>query len=161
VWIRQSKNVADDSDRRSPPGTGHFTFICELNRYGKTARITLTDLNGKRGRTLLGLAVCTQLLLVGLAIWYSETMPSVPANAPRPLVHEVVNYEDLVFADTDIAPVRGKQLPPIDVSKAVAGDPAQVQTGAQLFSANCATCHGQNARGMVLRAPYCRHAHAI
>jgi mono/diheme cytochrome c family protein len=95
---------------------------------------------------LMGLAVCAQLLLVGLAIWYSETMPTV-SGPPRPLVSEVVVAEDLVFPDDDVSPLKGKQLPPIDVMKAAAGGPDPVRAGAELFAANCSTCHGPAGRG--------------
>ncbi len=106
-----------------------------------------TDPRWRPRRTVLVLAVVVQSVLVGSAIWYSEMTPApVPANPPR-LVSEVVSPEDAVFTDTDITARKGKQLPPVDVTKAANGDPKQLQEGSRLFSENCASCHGPGGRG--------------
>ncbi len=107
-----------------------------------------TDPRWKPKRTVLVLAVLMQGVLVGSAILYSEMTPAAaPATAPSRLVSEVVSSEDVVFADTDIGARRGKQLPPVDVLKAAAGEPKQLQDGSRLFNENCISCHGSGGRG--------------
>lgn len=106
-----------------------------------------TDPRWKPQRTILVLAVILQVVLVGSAIFYSETTPTVAPAAPPKLVSEVVSPEDVVFTDTDISAHKGKQLPPIDVLKAVTTDPKQVQDGSRLFNENCVTCHGPAGHG--------------
>lgn len=106
-----------------------------------------TDPRWKPERTVLVLAVVLQVVLVGGAIFYSETTPTLPPAAPPKLVAEVVSPEDVVFADTDIGAHKGKQLAPIDVVKAATPDPKEVQDGSRLFSENCVSCHGSAGRG--------------
>lgn len=106
-----------------------------------------TDPRWKPRRTVLVLAVVAQFLLVGSAIWYSEVTTEPAPATPRKLVPETVSPEDVVFADTDISARKGKQLPPVDVLKAAAGDPKQIQDGSRLFAENCVSCHGSSGRG--------------
>ncbi len=105
-----------------------------------------TDPGWRPKRVLLALAVTAQLLVLGVALWYSETLPPAPTTPPV-LVKEVLVPEDLVFVDSETAPRTGKQLPPVDVEKAAAGTPDQIKNGGQLFAQHCTSCHGQGGRG--------------
>jgi len=105
-----------------------------------------TDSGWRPKRVLLSLAVAAQLLVLGVALWYSETLPPAPTTPPV-LVKEVLAPEDLVFDDTETAPRAGKQLSPVDVKKAAAGTPDQIKNGGQLFAQHCSSCHGQGGRG--------------
>ncbi|RPJ18829.1 MAG: hypothetical protein EHM35_21430 [Planctomycetaceae bacterium] len=106
-----------------------------------------TDPRWKPERTVLVLAVVVQFLLIGSAIWYSETSAVVPPATPAKLVSEIIVPEDLVFADTDVGAKKGKQLPPVDVRLAATQTAKQLEEGSRLFKENCVSCHGSAGRG--------------
>jgi mono/diheme cytochrome c family protein len=66
---------------------------------------------------------------------------------PGLLVNAVLSPEDLVFSDTDVAMRKGKRLAPIDVRKAVVSTDKARKEGVELYTATCASCHGEKGLG--------------
>jgi mono/diheme cytochrome c family protein len=96
-----------------------------------------------RRLVLIGLAI--QILAIGAALIYLYWLPEPPTT--RALVDEVLVPEEVVFEDTEQGMRPGRRLPPIDLRKAVAGTPEQLSEGSQLYSQQCASCHGPDGRG--------------
>ncbi|HXK61811.1 MAG TPA: cytochrome c [Acidobacteriota bacterium] len=106
-----------------------------------------TDPRWKPERTVLILAAVVQILLIGSAIWYSETSPATPIDTTRRLVPEVIVPEDVVFRDTEIAARKGREIPPVDVRQAATPSPEALNEGTRLYSEHCRLCHGPGGRG--------------
>jgi len=96
-------------------------------------------------RAIVAVGVCIQVVWIVLAaVLYAANRE----RAALPLlVEEVLVPEDMVYGDSEVAPKRGVQLPPVDVAQVSVATEAQVAEGGRLYVGHCAACHGAQGRG--------------
>lgn len=90
------------------------------------------------------------LIGIGVQLFFAVVAWSLIASYARdtgPLVSQVLIPEDVVYPDTDVAPRKGKQLPPVDLNEVLQPTESRLATGQALFAQHCVSCHGQEGRG--------------
>lgn len=96
-------------------------------------------------RALIVVGVAIQAFFIVLGGLYLLRPPRQPEQPL--LVWQVLTPEDMVYRDTDVAPQKGKQLPPVDAAEITLGTPTQVKDGERLFGEYCISCHGEHGMG--------------
>lgn len=97
----------------------------------------------KNPARLFGLSYIYFLVTAGfIGTYYLWNMNDVSKNATAPVV-----LRDSTQFVMDIPMQRGAIIPPVDVLVAGRTSKALVDKGANLYKANCASCHGDNGMG--------------
>jgi mono/diheme cytochrome c family protein len=92
---------------------------------------------------LFGLTYIYFLVVAGfIGTYYLWNMNDVSKNAIAPVI-----IKDSTQFVLDISMQRGALIPPVNVAEVGKTSKALVDKGANLFKANCASCHGDNGMG--------------
>lgn len=92
---------------------------------------------------LFGLTYVYFLIAAGfLGTYYLWNMNDVSKNNIAPVI-----LKDSIQFVQDIPMQRGALIPPVNVTEAGRTSKAMVDKGANLYKANCASCHGDNGMG--------------
>jgi mono/diheme cytochrome c family protein len=81
-------------------------------------------------------------ILGGLGYLYVDSLTMIGKNSVSPVV-----LKDSSAFVLDIPMQSPRVLPPVDVMKVSVATPQLLQTGKELFKANCSACHGDNGEG--------------
>jgi mono/diheme cytochrome c family protein len=99
-----------------------------------------TELNENPGR-IFGLVypyILTLILITGL--FYLTKVEVLSRQTVYPALLDTTKVMDLTTAD-------GKDIPPVDIKKVSQPDKDLLTKGKELFTANCASCHGEGGNG--------------
>ena len=105
------------------------------------------DGRSPRVRNMVLVGVVTQVVLVGMGLWYLTAQAGTGTGTNRLLVTEVLIPEELVFRDTEVGVKVGTRTEPVDVDVAVRRTPDALTAGEQLFREHCVSCHGESGKG--------------
>ena len=90
------------------------------------------------------------LIGIGLQLFFVVVAGSLIASHTSdtgPLVSQVLIPEDVIYPDADVAPRKGKQLPPVNLDEILQTTESRLATGQALFAQHCVSCHGPEGRG--------------
>lgn len=79
------------------------------------------------------------ILLVG--VYYVQSLDQISRNALQP------RYVDTVLVEADLPMRAPANIPPVDIKKISIPAPVLLKQGKELYSANCASCHGDGGLG--------------
>lgn len=80
------------------------------------------------------------IIIFGIGIYYINNLPNIERNLTKPTLDSVIVEKDIPFQ-------KGYVLPPLDVLKASKSNTERITNGKSLYSANCASCHGEGGLG--------------
>jgi mono/diheme cytochrome c family protein len=97
----------------------------------------------RRTIVLAGIGIYAAVLAASWAVH----LQTIKALVPAQLVRQVLAPEDMVYADSDVAPARGKRMPGVDLASEVQATAAKLTEGERVFDQRCAACHGTSGHG--------------